>query len=173
MPLLLMISSMPPWTGWPCTVTDPRSATASGLGVVCCCIVPDSVVLAVPVVFTVTSAAYEDAVFAWAAACLTASAAVSEAPPFPLAVAGGAAALLLPELVVLFADEAEQPATTSAPAVSAMAPHRAVRVPRCCGIMPNLQAGLLCGRPIPGSSVSNNLTRIGPFGRAARAGQGR
>src|ERR1700761_5445643 len=110
MPLLLMISSMPPWTGWPCTVTDPRSATASGLGVVCCCIVPDSEVLAVPVVFTVTSAAYEVAFCACAAACLTASAAVSEPPPPPPAVADGEAGLLAPELVVFFADEAEQPA---------------------------------------------------------------
>ena len=54
-----MISSRPPGTFCPCTVTDPKLATASGFAPVCCCSVPAIVVLAVPVVCTFTSAANE------------------------------------------------------------------------------------------------------------------
>jgi hypothetical protein len=114
---------------------------------------------------------------------LTASAAVSDpsppavAPAPELVLAPGDA--LLPELAECPA--AEHPVIASAPAVTATAPQRTFRdVPRCCGIMRNLQARVTFRRvsnvaapSIPGASISNNFARSGPNGLAAPASRER
>ena len=180
----LTISWMPPRTACPCTVTDPKSATASGFAPVCCFSVPEIVVLAVPVVCTFTSAANEVAFPACWAACRMAPAALTDPPPPEPAVAPVPDDALAPgspwPQTTLLAEPAacpaaEHPATASAPAVTAMAPQQAFRdVPRCCGIMRNLQACVTFRRvsnvaapSIPGASISNNLARP----RAERPGR--
>ncbi len=117
MALLLMISSMPPGSDCPCAVTLPKLATTSGLGSVRSCKVPEMVVVASPVVCTLTVAANEVTLPAFCPArvmaCVAESdAAEGDAEGLPDALAAGVPV-----------DDDEQPASASAAAVMAMAPH--------------------------------------------------
>src|SRR5450631_309682 len=116
MTLLLMISSMPPGSDCPCEVTLPKLATTSGLGSVRCCRVPEIVVVASPVVCTLTVAANEVTLPAFCPARVMACVAVSDA-------ADGDAEGLPDALAAGVLDDDEQPASASAPAVMAMVPH--------------------------------------------------
>ena len=129
---------MPPATVCPCTETLPKLAASSGFCPVRCSMVPEIVVVASPVVRTSTVAAND---VTWAVFCPArwmAAAAVSDAPAedadgLPDGLAAG-----VPE-------EGEHPATASAPAVIAMAPHGPASFEKACSLPPHL----LCSAPYP------------------------